>query len=75
MALGLDLVNAVAKDLGPSAALVLNHQAKALGKTPATLTREDLDKLAAGVYNSVSKTLGPAIAENVKNSILALKNG
>lgn len=73
MALGLDLVNAVAKELGPSAPLVLTQQVKLLGKTSATLTPEDLDKLADGVYDSVSKTLGPAVAAKVKINILALK--
>lgn len=74
MVFSLDLVNAVAKDLGPSAALVISKTAKAnLGKTSAQLTIEDVDKIAEVLFAEVSKTLGPAVAQNVKNNVLALK--
>ena len=74
MVFSLDLVNAVAKDLGPSASLVISKTAKAnLGKTSAQLTAEDVDKLAAALFAEVSKTLGPAVAQSVKNNVLALK--
>jgi shikimate kinase len=74
MVFNLDLVNAVAKDLGPAASLVLSKTAKVnLGKTTAQLTVADVDKIAEALFAEVSKTLGPAIAQNVKNNVLALK--
>jgi hypothetical protein len=69
----LDLVGAVAKDLGPSASLLLTQQAKAIGKTPATLGKEDLDMLAVNVHAVVAKSLGAPIADRVKANMLSLK--
>lgn len=74
MPFALDLINAVAKDLGPSASLLLTEQARDnLGKSAAALTVEDIDQLATCMYKAVYKTLGPAVADRVKNNILALK--
>ncbi|MEN6517609.1 MAG: hypothetical protein ABFC38_05385 [Methanospirillum sp.] len=70
----LDLIDAVTEELVPSALPILAQQARVpLGKTAGTLTVEDVNRLAAAVHTAVSRSLGPAVADKVKSTMLALK--
>ncbi len=69
----LDLIDAVTEKLVPSAPPILAQQGRVhQGKTPGTLTVEDIDH-AAAVHTAVNRSLGPAAADKVKSTILALK--
>jgi hypothetical protein len=53
---------------------ILAQQARVhLGKTPGTLTVEDINQLGAAVHIAVSRSLGPAVADKVRSNMLAIK--
>ncbi len=62
------------KQMGPAAKGFLERQCKShLNKEPATLAKADLDELAKWCQIGTQLVLGQAVADKVKDGILALK--
>jgi hypothetical protein len=74
MTLEGDIVDVLAKDLGPSAPQFLKRQSEHhLKKPPANITKDDLEELAKWCFIGVKLTLGEQTATKVKDNILRLK--
>ena len=74
MTLEQDCLVILAKQMGPAARIFLKIQCKRhLNKEPTELKKSDLDELAKWCYNGTQLTIGAAIAENIRKSILELK--
>ncbi|HWQ65699.1 MAG TPA: hypothetical protein VN372_02395 [Methanospirillum sp.] len=73
MSLDADITTILAKSLGPSAPIFLKQVCMKMKKTPADLTKADLDTLIDQVYEGVKKTLGDETAQKIKDNLKGLK--
>ena len=73
MTIEQDCLAILAHQMGPAARVFLDRQCRRLGKTAETLQQVDLPELAKLCFNGTQTTLGVAVAESIKKSILEVE--
>jgi hypothetical protein len=73
MSLDAEITTILAKSIGPSAPIFLKQVCMRMKKTPAELTKGDMDTLIELIYEGVKKTLGDETALKIKENLKAMK--
>lgn len=73
MSLDADIITILSRSIGPSAPIFLKQVCMKMKKSPAELTKADLDTLIDQVYEGVKKTLGDDTAQKIKDNLKGLR--
>ncbi|HWQ64610.1 MAG TPA: hypothetical protein VN429_09360 [Methanospirillum sp.] len=73
MSLDTDITTILAKSIGPSAPIFLKQVCIKMKKSPADLTKADMDALIELIYEGVKKTLGDETALKIKENLKTMK--
>ncbi|MCZ7396991.1 MAG: hypothetical protein O8C59_00545 [Candidatus Methanoperedens sp.] len=74
MALYETIIEILAEEMGPAATSFFAKQCKTLNKEPGSITNNDIDALASGLYSGIKPILGDDIADKINKKILSLKS-